>query len=435
MSLQTPIDSALARTPLNRPVWVALSGGLDSCLLLFLAVQAAHHHPRPVHALHVNHGLQPAAVDFEHHCRTLCSRLGVPLFVERVQVEASGQGVEAAAREARYAAFARRVKPGETLWLAQHGDDQAETLLLAALRGSGVRGLAGMPGARDWRERRLVRPLLAFTRAELEDAARRLALTWVEDPSNRDTGLDRNFLRHDILPRLTQRWPEAAQSLARSAAQAGEADGLLDELAALDLAAAGGVPARLALAALRALSPARQRLLIRYACQRLGLPTPPAARLAALLAQLDARDDARVHIMWPGGEARRWRGALYLQAPQVELAEDWWMEWDGQPGLATPLGRIDCHLTPVAGGPAGALRVTLRRGGESLRVAGRGRRDIKRLLQEAGVPPWQRSQQLLVWQGETLVAVLGVAVAEGWMQSAPIGGAQASAMAWSNSRV
>ncbi|QTF92356.1 ATP-binding protein, partial [Halomonas sp. BM-2019] len=133
MSLQSAIDRALAQTPPGRCVWVALSGGLDSSLLLALAAEACRRHPRPLHALHVHHGLQAAADGFERHCRRLCSRLGVPLFVERVAVDlTAGQGLEGAARETRYAAFARRVAPGETLWLAQHRDDQAETFLLAA---------------------------------------------------------------------------------------------------------------------------------------------------------------------------------------------------------------------------------------------------------------------------------------------------------------
>lgn len=418
MSLPTLIDSALAKTPPNRPLWVALSGGLDSCLLLTLAAQAAHRHPRPLRAVHVNHGMQAAANAFENHCRALCSRLGVPLFVECVRVEPTGKGIEAAAREARYAAFARRVAAGETLWLAQHGDDQAETLLLAALRGSGVRGLAGMPSERDWQGRRLTRPLLGHTRAELEREAGGLALRWVEDPSNQDTDLDRNFLRGRAMPLLASRWPDAGRLLARSAELAGEADGLLDELAALDLAAMGGKPGCLPVAALLALSAPRQRLLVRYACQCLGLSTPPSARLATLLSQLGGRDDARVHVGWPGGEARHWRGALYLQAPPAEPPADWRAEWDGRPGLMTPLGRIACCLHGEREAHP-KLLLTLRRGGESLRVVGRGRRDVKRLLQEANVPPWQRSRQLLVWRDDTLIAVLNVAIAEGWSQVGP----------------
>lgn len=417
--LQSLIDHALAKTPPGRPVWIALSGGLDSCLLLTLAVRAARSHPRTIYALHVNHGLQAAASDFECHCCAFCSRLGVPLFVERVRVEPAGKGIEAAAREARYAAFARRVRAGETLWLAQHGDDQAETLLLAALRGSGVRGLAGMPFERDWQGRRLVRPLLGLTRADFEREAERLTLRWVEDPSNRNTDLDRNFLRGRVMPLLASRWPDAPRSLARSARLAGETDALLDELAALDLAATGGEPRRISLSALLSLSEARQRLLVRYACQRLGLPTPPLARLVALLSQLDGRNDAQAHIEWPGGEARGWRGALYLQAPPAEPPADWQDEWDGQPGLMTPLGRIACRLA-CEGEAQPMLRITLRHGGEWLRVAGRGRRDVKRLLQEADVPPWQRSRQLLVWHDDTLIAVLGVALAEGWSQLGPV---------------
>ncbi|MGC3872730.1 tRNA lysidine(34) synthetase TilS [Halomonas sp. GXIMD04776] len=417
MSPDSLIANALAQSPPDKPVWVALSGGLDSCLLLTLAARAAHRFPRPVYAVHVNHGLQSAAIDFEWHCRRLCGRLGVPLFVEQVQVDARGQGIEAAARETRYAAFVRRVREGESLWLAQHADDQAETLLLAALRGSGVRGLAGMPSVREWQGRCVMRPLLERSRSELEGVARKLDIDWIEDPTNADIDLDRNFLRHRVMPLLTSRWSQALRSLAQSAHLAGEADELLDELAALDLAAAGGEPHRLRIEALRTLSAPRQRLLIRHACQRLELPTPPAARLATLLEQLDARDGAQVRVVWPGAEARCWRDRLYLQAPMSELPAHWQCDWDGRPGLMTPVGRIEQGLFPSNGAPGAALRLTLRRGGESLRVAGRGRRDVKRLLQEAAIPPWQRSRQLLAWHEGVLVAVLGVAVAQGWRQT------------------
>lgn len=417
MPLQNLIDKALADIPSNRPVWVALSGGLDSCLLLTLAGHAARQCPGPIYAVHVNHGLQPAATDFERHCRMLCGRLGVPLFVEYVQVELRGQGIESAAREARYAAFARRVKPGESLWLAQHADDQAETLLLAALRGSGVRGLAGMPPVREWQGRTVRRPLLNCSRSALEQQAQALGIEWIEDPTNADTAFDRNFLRRRIMPVLASRWPEASRLLAQSACLSGEADSLLGELAALDLHAVGDDPGCLQLAPLRELSEPRQRLLIRHACKRLGLPTPPLARIQALLIQLHARQDARVQVVWPGAEARCWRGGLFLQAPMGELqAMDWQCDWDGRAGLMTPVGRVEQDLGPDDGVSNATLRLTLRRGGETLTVAGRGRRDVKRLLQEAAIPPWQRSRQLLAWHNGTLVAVLGVTVAPGWRQ-------------------
>jgi len=408
--VQRLIDDALAETPPGRRVWVALSGGLDSSLLLTLAARAAHRHPRPLYALHVDHGLQAASAEFIRHCHRLCDRLGVPLFIERVSVDVTaGRGLEGAAREARYAAFAARLSAGDTLWLAQHRRDQAETWLLAALRGSGMRGLAGMPRERDWAGSRVVRPLRELPRARLEREAEAIGLGWVEDPSNVDETLDRNFLRHRVLPLLESRWPRAEASLARSATLAGEADGLLGELAALDLTACGSDPGRLALPALKALSAPRRRLLIRYACQCLGLPTPPTARLSALDEQLHARSDAQVQVAWPGAEARCWREELYLQRPLADLPADWQVAWDGRAVLETPLGwrsmQLERRLEAGRSGKRGGYRVRARQGGEVLHLAGRGRRDLKRLLQEVGLPPWRRQALLVVWDGEVVAAV------------------------------
>ncbi|EPC01736.1 hypothetical protein L861_21145 [Litchfieldella anticariensis FP35 = DSM 16096] len=407
MSPQALIEHALAETPPGRPVWIALSGGLDSSLLLTLTIRAAHDQARPVYALHVNHGLQASAGEFERHCQVLCSRLGVPLFIERVAV-ATGRGLgwEGAAREARYAAFAKRVPAGDVLWLAQHRKDQAETFLLAALRGSGIRGLAAMPGARVWQGRYLVRPWLDVPREELETEAVRRGLVWVEDPSNVDVGLDRNFLRHQVLPLLESRWPTAEASLAQTATWAGEADALLAELASHDLSLAGGEPGCLPLSCLASLSLPRQRLLIRHCCEHLELTMPPASRLATLIGQLEARRDARVHVNWIGGEARVWRGRLYLQVPTEDLPNDWQRQWDGRTVLQTPAGQLAMVLEKESGGDA-SLILRPRRGGECLHLPRRGRRDLKRLLQEYGVPPWQRARLLVVWHGDQVVAVLG----------------------------
>ncbi|GAB3352961.1 tRNA lysidine(34) synthetase TilS [Chromohalobacter beijerinckii] len=407
------VDDALAMTSPGRRVWVALSGGLDSSLLLTLAVAACRRHPRPLYALHVNHGLQDAAAAFEDHARWLCGRLGVPLFIERATVERGARGLEAHARDARLAAFARRVTAGDTLLLAQHADDQAEGLLLAGLRGSGLRGMAGMPESREWQGRFMVRPWLSVTRAVLEREAETRGLRWIDDPSNADERFDRNYLRHTVMPALASRWPGAATSLARTAEQLGESDALLEELAGETLQSLGGDAACLPLADVLALSRPRQRLLVRHACRQLSLPTPPRARLESVLDQLQARGDAQVHVAWPGGEARRWRGYLYLLAPLEPVDVDWKAEWDGCTPLETPLGPVAWQLIP---GPPRRVRLTLgrRRGGETLRVAGRGRRDVKRLLQEAGIPSWQRERVWLAWEGDTLVGVLGIAAAEGW---------------------
>ncbi|XKH60647.1 tRNA lysidine(34) synthetase TilS [Halomonas sediminis] len=426
MSVNALLDDALADSVPGRIVWVALSGGLDSSLLLTLAARACHRHARPLYALHVNHGLQAAAAGFEIHCRRLCSRLGVPLYVEHVQVESAGQGIEDAARKARYGAFSRRVRTGDTLLLAQHQTDQAETFLLAALRGSGVRGLAAMPAVRQWHGARLVRPWLAISRARLKAEAEIELLAWVEDPTNQDRRLSRNFLRQAILPRLELHWPQAVSSLAQAAKQASEADALLDELAEMDLQAAGGEPSHLMLASLLTLSRARQRLLIRYACQQLGLATPPRARLETLLEQLEARHDAQPLVAWEQGEARVWKGRLYLSAPLQALPAGWQAGWDGRSRLVTPLGTLAlvAHEAPEPSLCATALcetmfEVRLRGGGEVLMIPGRGRRDLKRLLQESELPPWERKRLLIVTFQGVCVAVLRppgevIAQAAGW---------------------
>ncbi|WNL42827.1 tRNA lysidine(34) synthetase TilS [Halomonas sp. PAMB 3264] len=395
--LERLLTDALAHTAPGRSVWVALSGGLDSTLLLALAADVCQRAGRELAALHVNHGLQAAARDFEVHCRTLCESLGVALEVAHVDVALNGEGLEAAARAARYRAFETHVPQGDTLWLAQHQNDQAETFLLGALRGSGVRGLAGMPERRQWRGRTLVRPWLERPRAELEAAAWARSLDWYDDPTNDDLALLRNRLRHRVLPALGASGP---RMLARSARLAGEADALLFDYAVQDLEALSRGPGCLEVEGLRAHSPARQRLLIRTLCQTLELPTPPAARLESLLEQLGAADDARVHLRWPGAEARRWRGGLYLMAPRQALPA-WQASWNGEEGIATPLGPLGLKLCP-------ARQVTLRfrRGGEVIDLAGRGRRDLKRLLQEAGLPPWRREGVIVVMEGERCLAAL-----------------------------
>ncbi|GHC24335.1 tRNA lysidine(34) synthetase TilS [Aidingimonas halophila] len=406
MSLQSLVDHALAETPPGSAVWVALSGGLDSSLLLWLATEANRHYDRDLHALHINHALQGAAADFEAHCHRLCSWLGIPLRVEHVDVpDDSDLGPEGAARQARYAAFMRCVAEGETLWLAQHRNDQAETFLLAALRGSGTRGLAGMSRVRDWHNRHLMRPFWAVPRARLEAAAHELKVPWIEDPTNADTAFDRNFLRHQVLPLLRSRWPAVDKSLAASARLAGEADALLDDLASLDLGTVGGEPGCLSISRLLQLSEPRMRLLLRYCCQQLGLPTPPAARLTTLIEQLGSRRDASVHVAWNGAEARCWRDGLYLQSPGVSMPSDWQAVWDGLSTLETPLGPLRWQLLAPWTGTI-ELHVRPRTGGERLKLPQRGHRDLKRLLQEQHVPPWQRRALLVIWHDDQVVAVV-----------------------------
>ncbi|MCO7214591.1 tRNA lysidine(34) synthetase TilS [Halomonas sp. OfavH-34-E] len=422
-TLEARIERALDRVPRQRSLWIALSGGLDSCVLLALAARACGQRSRRLRAIHVHHGLQAAADDFERHCRRLCAQQGVTLEVVRARVDrTSGKGLEAAARQARYDAFVECLDAGDVLWLAQHSDDQAETLLLAALRRAGVAGLAAMPARREERGLSIERPLLEVRRSELEAEARRRGLDWVEDPSNASREFDRNYLRHEVVPALEQRWPDAADALAVSARHAGEAAALLDEYALEDLARLGGDPARLELEGLLSLSRRRQRWLIGLCMRRLGLAPAPGPRLDDLLEQCHARRDAEVKVSWPGAEARLWRGALWLMGEgagdPLEVAEGPW-----SPGSALVVAGVSMKLPTTEEETPLPLWLRQRQGGERLRLAGRGSRDLKRLLQEAGVPPWRRAQVLVVWQGEVCVAALDagrgcwIALAEGWTAS------------------
>lgn len=396
---------------LNAPAWyVAFSGGLDSTVLLHQLAGYAHGHPSPpLRAVHVHHGLQTVADAWPGHCQSICDALGVELDVIPVQV-APGASLEQAARDARYAAFAKLLGPGAVLFTGQHRDDQAETLLFRLLRGAGLRGLSAMPEARPLGQGSLVRPLLKTSRQQLQAYAEVHALRWVEDPSNRDTAFARNFLRGEVFPLLCQRWPQATGNLARSAEHLGEALGLLDELARGDLAkACGNAPLpwlgldSLDLEVLAALSPARQRNALQYWLgQRTRLPD--SRHWAGWEDLRDAAVDAQPVWRLTDGELQRSHGRI------------WWLSgpWQGSPDACA----IDWpdHRVPVTlpgngriwleGQPGDIeLRIAYRQGGEVLEVPGRGRRDLKRLLNEQMIPCFVRPRLPLLFQGERLLAV------------------------------
>ena len=406
----TPADlphrlvAALAERPPGA-LAVAFSGGLDSTVLLHALAALPSARARGLRALHVDHGLQPASGTWATHCVAFAQALGLDCRVLRVSVARDGRGLEDAARQARYGALADALGAGETLVLAQHRDDQAETILLKLLRGAGPEGLGGMRAARACGAGSLWRPLLAVPRGVLHAYAAAHALDWVEDPSNADPALRRNFLRAEILPRLAAHWPEAPAALAHSATWAREAADFIETEAAKALAALQGLdPATLDWRGWLALPAALRDPVLRGWLRALRLDEPAHFHVRELERQLaHAAPERNPCVAWAGTEVRRYRASIHALRPRPAPDPDWRSAWDGAP-LALPGGGRFAfeHAAPAA--PLG-LTLAFRRGGERLRPAGAAHsRELRLLLQECGLPPWQRARVPLVYAGDELIA-------------------------------
>lgn len=401
-----PIHLIAAET--SSAVLVAYSGGVDSTVLLHLLANDATIRARGLRALHVHHGLQPDADLWSTHCLRVCTELGIDCDIVRITVErGGGLGPEAAARHARREVFARTLRSGETLALAQHRDDQAETFLLRALRASGPDGLASMRPWRPFATGWMWRPLLDTSRAALLAHARAQSLVWIEDPSNADIALDRNFLRHRVLPLLRERWPTADAAFGRAAMLAAQSSALLSEQDARMLAAVrDGDGAALSVPALLDLPVARRARVLRHWVASLGWPPLPAqgiARIEADLLGIDANPvayDRTPGFAWHGVEIRRWRDGLYAIEPGRELDTVWSCRWDGSAPLALPNGdRLQLSGVPAFDAP---LLVHARRGGERILLPDRDQhhRTLKHVLQEQGIPPWERARMPLISTGD-----------------------------------
>ena len=428
-----PVQQALLQElPPNAALCVAFSGGRDSTVLLHALAGLRHERRFSLRAVHVNHGLDGAAQGWQEHCAALAGKLAVPFSALRVAVRShGGQGLEAAARDARYDALRSQLQPGEWLLTAHHADDQLETVLLHLFRGSGVSGLAGIPSGRPFGPGRLYRPLLAVPAEALNAyGANRLlpeGLSWLTDPMNTDPAYDRAFLRQEVTPVLRRRFVAVAGAAGRSAALAGEAAGLLDELARADaqVAMAGH---RLSLAALRQLSPARQCNLVRFQVRERGWAIPPERRLREGLTQLlEAAPGKQPVLRWSHHEIRRFRHHLHLLDAAVPGSNPGNppVEWPIPESLVLGGPRGELSLRPRTGAGlsravvANGLQVAFRSGGERVRAdADRHHRTLKYLFQSQGIVPWMRGHLPLVYADARLAAVADLWTAD-WAAAGP----------------
>lgn len=424
-------------------IQLAFSGGLDSTVLLHLlySLKLAGKLSATITAVHIHHGLQPQADQWLQHCADYAAQWHIPFLGKKVLVATdTGSSPEEAARKARYAAFAELLPAGGLLLLAHHRDDQVETVMLNLLRGSGPRGLAGIPASRTLGQGLLARPLLAYSREQLENYANQHDLRWVTDFSNSDQNYDRNFLRHSVVQTLKQHWPGMPQSLSRSAQLCAEADQLNVELAQQDFQVArGNCTNQLQLTVLAAFSEARVRNLLRYWValnrQELGGADITYQALTHTVKDLIvAQADAIPVVCWgpPASrmEIRRFQGMLYLLSPMPELPEQ--MAWDTREELRLPghLGVL-LYVRSIAAPDASQpqqdefpqFKVRFRSGGEALQIKARPNKALKKLLQESAVPPWLRDCVPLVYRDDALLAVGDIFQSESWAAESAQSGA------------
>lgn len=371
-----------------------------------------------VSAIHVNHQLSPNANHWADFCVALCANLDVLLRVDPVSIARdTGKGLEASARNARYAAYAN--VDANLIVLGHHRADQAETVLLQALRGAGLAGIRGMPVVKKFREnKQIFRPLLDVAPEILAGYANAHSLKWINDESNDDTRYTRNYIRHEILPRLAEHVPQSRESLVRLSQHAAEAQTLLDDLAEIDCASVL-VGQRIRISRLVSLPVPRAKNLLRYWFAKAAILLPNAVQLDEIIAQLTARQpDNQTEIAWADWRLRCFQDEIYLARTPSEKAATWSIEWRNKAELLLPNGCGLLRVKKTIGAGIAQnrldgknLTIRSRVGGEAIRLsATRPRRSLKNLLQEAKIPPWHRDALPLLFCDETLIWVPDIGV-------------------------
>jgi tRNA(Ile)-lysidine synthase len=447
---QTSLES-LYVLPENARYVVAYSGGVDSHVLL----QCCKKTNVPLRAVHIHHGLQNVADYWVTHCQNICNALDIPLDVIYVDAKQKrGQSPEEAARKARYEALQKNLSEGDCLLTAQHLNDQAETLLLQLFRTASTAGLSAMPGRRQFGDHVHVRPLLSFSREEIENFAEESGLHWIEDPSNQDISFDRNYIRTNLVPLLENRWPEIIAQLSTVASLQANNLQVLEDMAAIDLANSIKVPffqskvkahyvvSVVSIVSLKQLSLPRLLNVLRFwiinSIETGYAKTSPTRNLLEEIVKtiIYAQQDASPVIVFSGFEFRKYQNDLYLLKPKllksvIEAATKIEVAWRATSPLIFP--ELNIKLIAVNKVAEGLqkkllnenLKISFREGGEIFHPADRQHsQSLKKLLQEAGVPPWERDTLPLLFYKDELIAVAGLWISrkfaakgneEGWV--------------------
>ena len=401
---------------------LALSGGVDSVVLLQVLAQISKQFAFDLSVIHIEHGISPNAKQWSDFCQNYCDTLGVPLTVFRLNIKKQSQvSLEAAARQARYTIF--RELSADFVVLAHHLDDQVETLQLQLLRGAGLRGLSAMPVMRLLSRAgnvKLLRPLLGVTRDTIQDYALQNKLMWVSDESNDDTTYHRNFLRHQIFPLLEQRYTAYRETLARTSRHVSEAVQLLDVLAENDSHTVM-VAGEIHLERLRKLDFLRAKNLLRYIFSQHDITQPSTIKLEEILRQLwTVKSDNHLHLSFGEIEIRLFKNVVKL-LPRTkfhDLGQDQLFYWHGEPDwLIESLGGVIKWTNSMGIGintkklMENPVAVRLRKGGERFQPnCKRPRRSLKKIFQEAAIPEWERNNLPLLLSGDRLVWVAGIGI-------------------------
>lgn len=413
MTLLATLRELVAKHGTQKTYWVAYSGGMDSHVLLSLCHALRNELPIKLHAIHINHQLNPNASVWALHCQNICHEYDIPYreFTLTLTIDA-GDSVEEIARNERYKKFADVLKTDDVLLTAHHQQDQAETFLLQLLRGAGLKGLAAMPSEKKFARGVHVRPLLNCSHTELQAYAEQEKLSWIVDDSNADTRFARNFLRHTIISQLEQQWPSAIKTIVRSANHCAEAQQLLDDFAKDNCAnVAGSHKNTLSVQKLLQLTQAQQRLILRAWIRQQNFPLPNTSKMSAVLQDvLLAAWDRSPCVTWGDVELRRYRDDLFLMSALTQFDVTAEYQWNfSAPLTITGVGVLQAEKKSAENKLRNLDSVTVRfrQGGEMISLAKRGNHTLKNLLNEWNVLPWLRERVPLLFYQDKLIAVVG----------------------------